>query len=254
MIVGEMPEGDTIERIARRLQPLVGTVPAIATPHPRTAALHLGERLAGQSLQRVEARGKHLLLTFESGLVLHVHLRMTGRFKVAPADAPISGPAHTIWLEVAGGGIRGVLFNGPVLELLTPAQLALHPALRRLGGDVMDDGFDPAATVARFRRRDPSDAIGSALLDQRVLAGIGNVWRSEVLHAVGVAPARPLRSLDDATLQRIAATAAELLHGPRPGAVYGRTGRPCPRCGTPVTSGVVGDDGRRSYWCPGCQK
>ena len=248
-----MPEGDTIERIARRLQPLVGSVPAIATPHPRTAALHLAERLAGQALQRIEARGKHLLLTFESGLVLHVHLRMTGRFKIAPIATPIHGPAHTIWLELSGGGIHGVLFNGPVLELLTPAQVALHPALRRLGGDVMDDGFDPAAAVARLRRRDPSDAIGSALLDQRMLAGIGNVWRSEVLHAVGVRPARPLRSLDDATLQRIATTAASLLHGPRPGAVYGRTGRPCPRCGTPVTSGVVGDDGRRSYWCPGCQ-
>src|SRR6478672_1164754 len=102
MIVGEMPEGDTIERIARRLQPLVGSVPAIAAPHPRTAALQLAERLAGQALQRIEARGKHLLLTFESGLVLHVHLRMTGRFKVAPIATPIHGPAHTIWLELSG--------------------------------------------------------------------------------------------------------------------------------------------------------
>ena len=249
-----MPEGDTIERIARRLQPLIGTVPAITTPHERTAALHLGERLSGQALQRIEARGKHLLLTFESGLVLHVHLRMTGRFTIGPVAGPPSGPAHTVWLELVGGGIRGVLHNGPVLELLTPAQLALHPALRRLGGDVMDAGFDAAAAVARLRRRDPADAIGSALLDQRVLAGIGNVWRSEVLHAVAVAPARPLRSLDDAMLEQIATTAGELMRGPRPRAVYGRTGRPCPRCRTPVASGVVGDDGRRSYWCPGCQK
>ena len=96
-----MPEGDTIERIAQRLQPLVGTVPAIATPHPAArAALHLAERLAGQALQRIEARGKHLLLTFESGLVLHVHLRMTGRFKVAPAARRFAAPAHTIWLEL----------------------------------------------------------------------------------------------------------------------------------------------------------
>jgi endonuclease-8 len=248
-----MPEGDTIERIARRLQPLIGTVPAIATPHSRTAALRLGERLSGQALQRIEARGKHLLLTFESGLVLHVHLRMTGRFTIGPAEAPLRGPAHAVWLELTGGGIRGVLFNGPIIELLTPAQLALHPALRRLGGDVMDAGFDAAADVSRLRRRDPADAIGSALLDQRVLAGIGNVWRSEVLHAVGVAPARQLRSLDDATLERIVTTAASLMQEPRPRAVYGRTGRPCPRCATAVTSGVVGDDGRRSYWCPGCQ-
>ena len=129
-----MPEGDTIERIAQRLQPLVGVVPVIATPHPRTAALRLPERLAGQALQRIEARGKHLLMVFDSGSALHVHLRMTGRLRVAPADVPIRGPAHARWLELAGAGIHAVLFDGPVLELLTPAQLALHPALRRLGG------------------------------------------------------------------------------------------------------------------------
>jgi endonuclease-8 len=248
-----MPEGDTIERIAQRLQPLVGTVPAIATPHPRTAALRLVERLAGQVLQRIEARRKHLLMEFDSGLTMHIHLRMTGRFRIAPAGVEIRGPAHQRWLELAGAGIHAVLFNGPVLELLTPAQVALHPALRKLGGDVMDAGFDPAAAVRRLRGRDPSDAIGSALLDQRMLAGIGNVWRSEVLHALRILPARQLRSLDDATLELIASTAATMLHRPRPRAVYGRTGKACPRCGAIVTSAVVGDDGRRSYWCPGCQ-
>jgi endonuclease-8 len=249
-----MPEGDTIERIAQRLQPLVGTVPAIATPQPRTAALRLSERLAGQVLQRIEARGKHLLLVFESGSAIHVHLRMTGRFRIAPIDEPIRGPAHQIWLELTGAGLHAVLFNGPVLELLTPAQLSLHPALRRLGGDVLDEGFDAKAAVRRLRGRDPSDAIGSALLDQRMLAGIGNVWRSEVLHAVGVAPGRELRNLDDATLELIAQTAATLMSGRRPRAVYGRTGQACPRCGAAVTSAVVGNDGRRSYWCPGCQR
>jgi endonuclease-8 len=113
-------------------------VPAIATPHPRTVPLRLGERLAGQTLQRIEARGKHLLLVFESGLAIHVHLRMTGRLRIAPAGVPIRGPAHQRWLEISGAGIHGVLLHGPVLELLTPAQPALHPVLRRLGGDVMD--------------------------------------------------------------------------------------------------------------------
>ena len=118
----------------------------------------------------------------------------------------------------------------------------------------MDDGFDPAAAVARSAARDPSDAIGSALLDQRMLAGIGNVWRSEVLHAVGVRPARPLalaRRRDAAAHRR--RPRRRCCTGRGRCAVYGRTGRPCPRCGTPVASGVVGDDGRRSYWCPGCQ-
>ncbi len=248
-----MPEGDTIERIAQRLQPLVGVVPEVATPSPRTAALRIPERVAGEAVTQVEARGKHLLVTFANGLVVHVHLRMTGRFRIGPATRPANAPEHRVWLELRGAGLRAQLIDGPVLELLTPAQLSLHRSLRRLGGDVLDDGFDPAAAVRRLRARDPATAIGSALLDQRALAGIGNVWRSEVLHAVGIRPARPLATLDDATLTRIAATAATLMRTERPMAVYGRTGRPCPRCGTPVTSGVVGDDGRRSYWCPACQ-
>ena len=118
---------------------------------------------------------------------------------------------------------------------------------------MLDDDFDPAAAARRLRTRDPATAIGSALLDQRALAGIGNVWRSEILHAVGVRPARELRTLDDARWSGSRPPPATLMRGPRPRAVYRRTGRPCPRCGTPITSGVVGDDGRRSYWCPGCQ-
>ena len=149
-----MPEGDTIERIAQRLQPLVGTVPEIATPLPRHA-LRIPERLAGQALVDVEARGKHLLLSFANGLVLHVHLRMTGRFRVAPATRPLRVAEHRIWLELRGAGVRAVLLDGPVLELLTPAQLSLHPSLRRLGGDVLDDDFDPAAAARRLRTRDP---------------------------------------------------------------------------------------------------
>jgi endonuclease-8 len=248
-----MPEGDTIERIAQRLQPLVGAVPEITTPSARTAALRIPSRLAGQPLAQVEARGKHLLITFGNGLVIHIHLRMTGRFRIAPDSRPLQVAEHRVWLELRGAGLRAALLDGPVLELLTPAQLALHPSLRRLGGDVLDDGFDATAAVRRLRSRDPATAVGSALLDQRALAGIGNVWRSEVLHAVGIAPARELRTLDDAALHRIATTAATLMRGPRPLAVYKRTGRPCPSCGTPITSGIVGDDGRRSYWCPACQ-
>ena len=250
-----MPEGDTIERIAQRLQPLVGTVPAIATPHPRTAALRIAERLAGQALQRIEARGKHLLMVFDSGLVLHVHLRMTGRFRIAPAGmfryvVPLTASGSSC----AGAGIRAVLFDGPVLELLTPAAAVAAPGAaparrRRHGRRLRPRGGGRAGCAAAIRRT-PSAARCST----------SGCWRASATSGAprcctpsASAPARQLRTLDDATLERIATTAATMLHGPRPRAVYGRTGRPCPRCGTPVTSGVVGDDGRRSYWCPGCQ-
>src|SRR3954470_21511034 len=138
-----MPEGDTIERIAQRLQPLVGVVPEVATPSPRTAALRIGERVAGQAVTSIEARGKHLLVTFANGLVIHVHLRMTGRFRIGPATRPANAPEHRVWLELRGAGLRAQLIDGPVLELLTPAQLSLHPSLRRLRGRARGGGIDP---------------------------------------------------------------------------------------------------------------
>ena len=255
-----MPEGDTIELAARRLEPLAGQPLQVETPHPRHRHDRIPERLAGAQLARVEARGKHLLLTFSNGLTLHSHLRMRGRWDVyRPGQRWGRAPARA-WLVLRTADHVGVLFDGPVLELLTPAQLSLHPVLRRLGEDLIDDDLDVDRVLRALRREDPGREVGDALLDQRVLAGIGNVWKSEALHAERVGPFRPLGTLDDDALRRIVQRASqglrtqvELGHGRRPRAVYDRTGRPCPRCGTPIASRVQGDDGRTTYWCPGCQ-
>ncbi len=256
-----MPEGDTIELAARRLAPLAGRPLAVQTPHPRHARARIAERLAGARLERIEARGKHLLLGFSNGLTLHSHLRMSGRWDVYRPGQRWGRSPGRAWLVLRTEEHEAVLFDGPVMELLTPAELSLHPVLRRLGQDLIDDDLDVERVLRELRGAAPERELGDALLDQRLLAGIGNVWKSEALHAERLNPFRPLREVSDGELRAVVERAAASLraqvdrgHGRRPRAVYGRTGRPCPRCGEPIASRVQGDDGRTTYWCPGCQR
>src|SRR5215210_7745947 len=166
-----MPEGDALHRAARRLQVLVGERVAVETPNPRAAVERLAERLDGKRLEAVEAVGKNLLLTFEGGLVLRSHLRMTGRWQVCPAGTKRRGRP---WLVIRSAEHEALLWNGPVLELATRST-------RRLGPDILADPPDLAAMVANLRREGPDRELGDALLDQRLLAGIGNLWRAEAL-------------------------------------------------------------------------
>jgi endonuclease-8 len=165
-----MPEGDSLHRAAERVRALEGQVVAVEAPHPRAAALQIAERLDGRRLEHVEAVGKNLLLTFDSGLVLRSHLRMRGRWHVQPAGAR---PFGTPWLVLRGREAQAVLWNGPVLEL------GERPSARvtLLGPDIMAAPPDPDAMLERFRAADQSRELGEALLDQRLVAGIGNKWR-----------------------------------------------------------------------------
>src|SRR5688572_6719370 len=165
-----MPEGDALHRAAERLRVLEGEVVAVETPHPRAAVLRLAERLDGRRLERVEAAGKNLVLGFEGGLVLRSHLRMHGRWRVQAAGTE---PFGTPWLVLRGRERQAVLWNGPVLELTR----GRSPAVARLGPDVMADPPDLDGMLARLRAADPRREVGDALLDQRLVAGIGN--RSE---------------------------------------------------------------------------
>ena len=155
----------------------------------------------------------------------------------------------------------------PVVELLSPSQAASHPALSRLGPDLLEPGFDPAAAHRRLRERGEL-AIGVALMDQTALAGIGNVYKSEVLFLCGVSPFARVRDLDDATIDRLVAKAGELLRrnlGPGPRRttsalsplrhwVYRRSRQPCRKCGTAIERVVQGDEARSTYFCPACQR
>jgi endonuclease-8 len=265
-----VPEGDSLHRAAARLQSLVGQRLEVETPHPRAAALRLAERLDGRRLERVEAVGKNVLLHFEGGLVLRSHLRMSGRWQLRPrsrrrldgageADVPAL-PAHQRdterrtgrpWLVLRGESHEGVLWNGPVLELG-------GRAIVRLGPDVLAEPPDLDAMIANLRR-DPTRALGDALLDQRLVAGIGNLWKAELLWRAQLSPWLPVRDAADDELRALLLDASELMRASVAGArpprtVYRRAGRPCPRCGGRIRSRGQGDDNRTAYWCPGCQR
>lgn len=244
-----MPEGDALARAARRLQVLVGERVEVETPHPRAAVKQLAPRLDGRRLLSVEAVGKNLLLRFEDGIVLRSHLRMSGRWQVRRRGArPLVGRP---WLVLRGEEREAILWNGPVLELD-------DGAVRRLGPDILATPPDLDRMVANLRR-DETRELGDALLDQRLVAGIGNVWKAEALWQTRVSPWRRVAQTSDDETQAVLEAAHELMQASvegrrQPRAVYRRAGRGCRRCGTPIESRGEGEQNRTAYWCPGCQR
>jgi endonuclease VIII len=244
-----VPEGDSLHRAARRLQPLVGQRVEVEAPHPRARAAVEVNDLDGRRLEAVEAIGKNLVLRFEGGIVLRSHLRMSGRWTVRPRDAPRTG---TPWLVLRGATVEGLLWNGPVLERHTRA-------LARLGPDILASPPDFEGMLARLSSADGSRGLGEVIQDQTLVAGIGNMWMAETLWRVRRSPWLPLRDLADAERLRVLETAAALMRAavdagrePRK-QIHARAGRACPRCGTPIRAYGQGDANRTAYWCPSCQ-
>ena len=244
-----VPEGDTIHRAAKRLQALVGQRIAAESPHPQARAGRVAERIDGHVLEAVEAHGKNLIFRFDGGVVLRSHLRLTGRWTVAPPGGRRTGRP---WLVLRGDRAEGVLWNGPVLELHTRA-------IARLGPDILERPPQLDAMLGRMRAADQTLWFGEALLDQRLVAGIGNMWLAEALWHAELSPWRRLRDTPEGDRRRALEAAADLMRGSVDGArrggrqVYRRVGRPCPRCGARIRSWGQGDDNRMAYWCPGCQ-
>jgi len=242
------------------------TVLAFASSLPAVTAAAERLGLVGRTVEAVEARGKHLLLRFSGGSVLHTHQGMRGSWRlqrrVRQARWP---PSARAVIETAD--VVAICSLAPVVELLSATQAGAHPGLSRLGPDLLGPGFDAEAARRRLRARGDLE-IGVALLDQTVLSGIGNVYKSEVLFLCGVSPFTRVGELDDATLDRLVTRAGEMLRrnigpgGPRrvpglaPGRlwVYRRSGQPCRCCGTPVQRAVQGDQVRSTYFCPACQR
>ena len=228
---------------------LVGQRVEVETPHPRAAVERLAERLDGRRLDGVEAVGKNLLLRFEGGLVLRSHLRMKGRWRLERRGHLRAGKP---WLVLRGEEFEAVLWNGAELELVG-ARVA-----PRLGPDILGEPPDFETMVVRLRTAQERE-IGDALLDQRLVAGIGNLWRAEALWKERVSPWRRLPQLSDDELRAVLEAAHGLmrtaLDGRRPARqVYRRVGRPCPRCGAVVRSAPQGEHARTAYWCPDCQR
>jgi endonuclease-8 len=254
-----MPEGDTIAWAAKRIRPvLAARVPdEILTPQPRHAMDRWPKRLAGRAVQSVDTHGKHLFIRFEGDLVLHSHLGMSGVWLVAAAQRPW----RRAWIVFRVGNRWVVELEGPVLELMTAARVRFDRRLALLGPDILAGLFEADRFLRRLRSDDPGRTLGDALLDQSIVSGIGNIWKAEACWDAAIDPWRPLSSLSDAeALAVIEAVRPRMLRsagdGPRTiqPRVYGRAGRPCPRCGTRVTARAQGDANRTTYWCPGCQR
>jgi endonuclease-8 len=259
-----MPEGDTIHHAARRIRAVLqDRVPEqIITPHPRHAGDRWPERLAGRAVRAVDARGKHLFVRFEGELTLHSHLRMTGVWGVHREGERWRRSARRAWLVLRTGEWTVVEFDGPVLELMSDSRARRDRRIAALGPDVIGERFDRDAFLRRLRAADPARPLGDALLDQRIVAGIGNVWKAESCFATGIDPWRPLGEVRDEEAAAVVGFARKHMRqsadsdgfSERPRAVYDRAGRPCPRCGTPICRRAQGDGNRLTYWCPGCQR
>ncbi len=258
-----MPEGDTLFRTAAGLRPYLVGRDVLAARAQGPGAVPQIQRVIGKRVDAVEAQGKNLLIRFDGGLELRTHLRMNGSWhRYRPGERWRRPPGRArLVLEVDGA--VAVCFDAPVVELFESRAERLHQTLSTLGPDLLAPDFDGAEAHRRLRAPERAVmTISAALLDQRAMAGLGNIWRNEALFAERVDPFAHIGDLDDATLDRLIATSRRLLSasagvapGRAPTRVYRRTGRPCPRCGTAIRSAPLrGDVPRTTYWCPTCQR
>jgi endonuclease-8 len=273
-----MPEGDTIFRTARTLErALAGrVVTGFESPLPALMRVDEDAPIAGRTIRAVRSIGKHLLIEFSGDLVLRTHMRMNGQWHIYRPGERWRRPRFSMRIVLTTDEYVAVGFDVPVAEFLRARDVGRHPQLGRLGPDLLADEFDESQAITRLRASG-HQPIGEALLDQRVMAGIGNVFKCEVLFVGGVDPFRDAGALTDEEAQRVVRRARELLVAnvaePRaPGAVrayrrttrfanpaarlwvYGRGGRPCHRCGTPIACRKQGESARLTYWCPRCQR
>ena len=274
-----MPEGDTIFRAARTLHRALAGKPVVRfeSVFPALTRVHVDTPLTAQSVESVTASGKHVLMRFSGGQVLRTHMRMNGSWHIYRPGEPWQRPRREMRIVVATADYVAVGFSIPVAEFIAAASITRHEELRRLGPDLLSEGFDAEEALRRMKER-PGQLIADVLLNQRVMAGIGNVYKSEVLFSCGISPFTPVAGLTDDELASLVATGRKLLLANvqtslapmttyagyqrnttgRDNAserlwVYGRVGLPCRRCKTSIRLKKHGDAARLTYWCPKCQ-
>jgi len=266
-----MPEGDTLLRTARTLQRAIGgqVVTGFETVLPKLARVDVDTPLAGRTVECVESAGKWLLMRFSGDLILLTHMLMSGSWHIYRPGERWQRSRQHMRIVIETARMIAVAFNVPVAEFHTEATLARRPGFNRLGPAVLDEDFDPEAAI-RNLQSEPATEIGPALLKQRLLAGIGNEFKSEVCFGAGVNPFRTIGSLTVDELRHLMSVARSMMtdnvlqRSPRrrttrrvePGEnlwVYGRGGQPCRKCGAPVEARRNAVDARLTYWCPRCQ-
>jgi endonuclease VIII len=272
-----LPEGDSIFRAAQTLDKYMAgkVVTRFESVFPALTRVAFDTPVVGRTIDAVRSRGKHLLIEFSGDLVLRTHMRMNGSWHIYPADARWKRPARDMRIVVGTRDAVAVGFNIPIAEFIAGRDIARNKSLRSLGPDLLDPSFDRGEALRRMRER-KSEPVADVLLDQRVVAGIGNVFKSEILYEARVNPFTPIAAVDDAGLARVVDSAVRLLRAnvlstaqtlnPTIGRrttrrldpneklwVYGRAGQPCRRCGARISSRSTGLDARLTFWCPVCQ-
>ena len=247
-----MPEGDTIHRAARNLQEALGgrVVTRFETVLPQLSRVDDEHPIAGRTIERVHAVGKHLLIEISGGVALHTHMRMNGEWHIYRPGERWMRPRAAMRIVIDTKEWTAVAFNVTVADFTNEAP--------NVGPDLLAGEFDLDEVFRRIRTH-ARDEIANALLDQSALAGIGNIWKSETLFACRVNPFVHVESIDDAKLREIITTARRLLRRSVERAdrnlwsVYTRANEPCRKCGAIIQSTKQGDDARVTYWCPTCQ-
>lgn len=278
-----MPEGDTIFRAARALEKALGgkVVTAFETGLAKLASVNDDTPLVGRTIERVEARGKWCLIFFSGDLILVTHMLMSGTWHIYKTGEKWWQPKNRMRVAITCGDYQAVAFNVPIAEFHTARSLERNAQVPRLGPDVLGVKFSIAAGVRALGERaasHPADEIAVVLLNQRVLAGLGNVYKSEVAFAAGVNPFRPMSTLNEREIVAMIEAAykymkANVVDGARDGIVtyagnrrtthsmdsgsrlwvYGREGKECRRCGATILRRKQGEQARTTYWCPNCQ-
>jgi endonuclease-8 len=249
-------EGDTIHRAAARLNAALGghEIELAVASDLRSPLHHRAEELRGRILERAEAYGKHLLVHF-GDLVVHSHLGINGRWIVR---AEGGAPPGRAWLVLGSGQAGAAQWGGKLLRLVSASRARNDPGLAQLGPDPLRPGFEVSAAARRLRAGGVGREVGEALLDQRLIAGIGNVIRNEACYRAGISPWRRVDDLDETEAERLIEESrwimqTALRRGRRPRTLPSGSRAACPRCGTRIRAGGQGDANRVAYWCPACQ-
>jgi endonuclease-8 len=272
-----MPEGDTIHRAAATLHAALAgrTVVGFETALAHLAAIDDQSPVTGRTVERVDARGKHLLMHLSGDLILRTHMRMHGSWHIYRAGERWRRPRREMRVVVSTDAYEAVAFNVPVAEFRTAATLERDEAIQGLGPDLLSPEADLDEAARRLHALGDLP-LGEALLNQRAVAGIGNVFKSEVCFEAGLSPFVPVSSLDSGALLAVLVIARRQMRqnvrrddalSPQPRGrrttgrmnpaealwVYGRRGEPCRRCGTPIVVRKTGVDARLTYYCARCQ-
>lgn len=259
-----VPEGDSIYRTATALRAALLGKPLLSFEAPRHVGLFPN---ANAVVERVDSHGKHLEIGFDDAVILHTHMRMTGSWHLYRTGEQWRKPTSQARVMLKVPGWQAICFNAPVVEIYRAREATRHPGLGSLGPDLCRAGVDIVECVARIERYCAGDStVAEVLLDQRIACGVGNVFKSEVLWACQVHPLSPIESLSIDQRFRLLETVASMLQAnvervdrvtvpdvPGGTAVYGRTGKPCFRCGSTIEVRKHGQQARVTYFCPGCQ-